>query len=336
MFKKFPKSLIFLAIVIVGLAIAGAIIFVKLQKYPTNKIKGKILSSQEIGKKVVNFINKNLLQGRANVSLVNVIKEDESGLYKITVNLQGKKLDSYATLDGKFLYPERFDMDKQATQGSTKAPSTSKKTCKTIKKADKPLMNVFVVSSCPFGLQMQRVLAEIWKNIPSLLDNVKVRYIGSISKGKITSMHGDKEAQENLKQICIREEQPNKYWNYISCYIKKGDSAGCSKSIQIDANKLEGCKTDSSRGLKYAKEDFDLQSKYKVSGSPTLILNGEKVSEFDFGGRTAEAVKTLLCCGFNNSPDSCSKKLTTDSAATGLSERYFSGSGKSTKGGGCQ
>jgi hypothetical protein len=335
MFKKMPKNLVLLAVIIVGLAIAGAIVFVNFQKCPGSKTKGKILSSQEAGKKVVDFINQKMLRGQAVASLVSTTEEKESGLYKVTINLQGKDIVAYATLDGKFLYPERINMDKETAQGAEKNSSTSKKTCATIKKSDKPLMDVFVVSSCPFGLQTQRVLAEIWKNTPSLLDSVKVRYIGSISNGKIISMHGDKEAQENLKQICIREEQPSKYWNYISCYIKKGDSNGCLNVAKIDAGKLNKCETDSSRGLKYAKEDFDLQDKYKVSGSPTLILNGERVNEFDFGGRTAEAEKTLLCCGFNSSPDSCSKKLTTDSAATGLSGEYSSktaGSG----GGGCQ
>jgi len=330
MFKKFPKNVLLLIIVVAAVAIGEAAIFVNFRKCPGSGVKGKIMPAQEVGKRVVDFINNDLFQGRANVVLIGVAKEEDSGMYKVTINLQGKKFDSYATLDGKFLYPERYNMNEALSQ----EPGTekTKKTCKTIKKNDKPLMEAFVVSRCPFGLQMQRILAEIGKNISSLMDNVKVRYIGSIVKGKIVSMHGDKEAQENLKQICIREEQKDKYWDYISCYIKKGDSQGCSKSVGIDINKLKSCESDSSRGLKYAKEDFNLQDKYKVSGSPTLILNGEKVSEFDFGGRTAEAVKNLLCCGFKNSPADCSKKLTTDSAAVGLSDNYSSAASAGGKG----
>jgi len=60
-----------------------------------------------------------------------------------------------------------------------------------------------------------------------------------------------------------------------------------------------------------------------------LILNGEKVSEFDFGGRTAEAVKNLLCCGFSEKPELCSKKLSETQAATGFSENYSSGDSSS-------
>ena len=323
MSKKISKNtLLVSAIIIAGVLIAGAIIFVNMGKFTGVQKSGKTLSSQTVGKKVVDFINKDLLKGRGNVSLVKTKKEN--GLYEITINLQGRNIKSYATLDGRYLYPERFDMDKKKTNESVKKPSSPKEACKAVKKTNNPKLEAFVVSSCPFGLEMQRILSEIWKNDPNLMANIKVRYIGAIANGKITSMHGDKEAKENLKQICIREEQPTKYWNYVSCYIKKGDSVGCSKSASIDKNKLNKCETDPSRGLKYAKEDFSLQGKYGVSGSPTLILNGKKESEFNFGGRTAEAVKDLLCCGFNKQPKVCSKKLSTESAAVGFSKSYSS------------
>jgi len=37
-------------------------------------------------------------------------------------------------------------------------------------------------------------------------------------------MPEDVEAKENLKQICIREEQSDKYWNYAGCYINGGQN----------------------------------------------------------------------------------------------------------------
>jgi hypothetical protein len=328
--SKASKEKILFSIFIV-LAIEG-IIFISVQSFFNNQ-KSEILSSQEVGGRVIDFVNQNLLRGAATASLVSSVKEKKSGLYKITIDIQGKKFESYASLDGRFLYPERLEMSPSHNKESS---VDSKKACQNVKKEDNPLAEIFVVSNCPFGLQTQRVLAEIWKNSPSLLRKVKVRYIGSISKGKITSMHGDKEAQENLNQICVREEQADKYWQYVSCYIKKGDGKGCLKVAGIDIDKLNSCRSDSSRGLAYAKKDFDLQNKYQVSGSPTLILNGEKVNEFDFGGRTAEAVKTLLCCGFKNKPGVCSKELTASSAATGFSESYSSSSSGGSSGGSSQ
>jgi hypothetical protein len=40
---------------------------------------------------------------------------------------------------------------------------------------------------------------------------MKARYIGTVSGTTITAMHGEAEAKENLRQICIREEQSTKY-----------------------------------------------------------------------------------------------------------------------------
>jgi thioredoxin 1 len=193
--------------------------------------------------------------------------------------------------------------------------------CVNVTKSDKPLLEAFVVSRCPFGLQMQRIMAEIVSKLPQSKDYLNVRYIGSITNGTITSMHGDEEAQENLRQICIREEQPDKYWDYVKCYMKEGNSAECLNSSAVDESKLDGCINSTGRGLVYAQEDFDLANKFNITGSPTLTMNDKIVSEFDFAtnntnGRSPEALKELLCCGFNTQPSFCSTQLNKTQAIT--------------------
>jgi hypothetical protein len=204
-----------------------------------------------------------------------------------------------------------------------------------VAKSDKPVAEAFIFSYCPYGLQMQRVLAEVVNSASALQSNIKIMYMGSISGGKVQAMHGDQEAVENLKQICIREEQPTKFYPYLNCFIKEeGKSDECSTAAEIDTTKLKACTTDPNKGLKYAQADFTASEKYGVSGSPTLILNGQKVSEYDFGGRTAQAVKTLLCCGFNQPPEICSTDISTAQAAPSFSTTYAgSGGGTSNSGG---
>ena len=329
--KILSKNLIPIAIIIAGLLIAGALVYLNQGKL--EKVKEQVLAPQEAADKAIEFISQNLLTGGVTASLVSIV--EENGLYKIKMKIQEAEYDSYITKDGSLLFPQGINISETPqSQQQQQEQEQNKATCETLKKDDKPILEAFVVSKCPYGLQMQRILYEVVKNVPSLSENIKVKYIGAIEGNKITSMHGDEEAQENLRQICIREEQINKYWNYIVCHIKKGEVDSCLNQAGVDINKLNGCTTDANRGLKYAKEDFDLQDKYKVTGSPSLFLNGDKVSEFDFGGRTAEALKTLLCCGFQTEPDFCSQKLTDESAATGFSETYTQSSGSS--GGSCQ
>ncbi|MFH1622893.1 MAG: hypothetical protein ABIA12_00005 [Candidatus Aenigmatarchaeota archaeon] len=280
-----------------------------------------VLSAGDAGAKTIEYINKNIIQTGAATF---VSADDMGDMYRITTDYNGNNIDVYVTKSGKLLFVsgDPYDM----TTAVPTATTQPKKTCDDIKKADAAELDAYVVSYCPYGLQMQRILAEIVDNIPSLEGSIKVRYMGSVVGGKVTAMHGDAEAQENLRQICIREEQADKYWNYVSCFMKKQDAAdSCLSEAAVDTAKLGACMADGGKGVGYAKADFDLADSYGVGGSPTLILNGETVSEFDFGGRTADAVKTLLCCGFATKPAACSAELDTAQAAASFSESYSSG-----------
>ncbi len=290
------------------------------------------------------YINSDLLTDGSKATIEGAVLS-QSGLYKFKLNVNGQSFDFFITKDAKFLFPQVIEI-KQATSTATSTADNTQpipKTCEDIAKTPSPQIEAFVVSYCPYGLQMQRVLAEVVKSAPDLIANIKISYMGSVKDGKIQSMHGDQEAIENLKQICIREEQPTKFYGYLSCFMQEGKSDECSATAGMDKTKLQACIADSNKGLKYAQVDFALQNKYNdtdacrknpkncmVCGSPTLILNGQKVSEYDFGGRTAQAIKTLLCCGFNQLPEICSVNISTDQAAPSFSKNYSSAEGAST------
>jgi thioredoxin 1 len=193
--------------------------------------------------------------------------------------------------------------------------------CTGIKKADDPMLEAFVVSYCPFGLQMQRILLGLVRDIPDLSANIDVRYIIEIDNGSLTSMHGQKESDENLRQICIREEQPDRYWDYISCFLESGNFSQCLKSADVSENTLNACLAEEDRGLKYAMADFNETEQNGITGSPTLLINGKMASESDFGGRTEQALKSLICCGYASKPDFCSQNLSTEQARTGFARK---------------
>ena len=328
--RNINRNTLLIGVAVVGVIITGVLIFAGSGSgfSLSNLTLGFGTSNEQVAKKAVDYINSNGLSSET-VSLVSA--SQESGLIKIKIKIGDKEFDSYVTKDGKFLFPQLpIDMSAKTDE----QPEATKQTCDNLTKTDKPQLEAFVVARCPFGLQMQRVLADVVKNAPALDSNIIVRYMGSISNGKITAMHGDAEAQENLRQICIRDEQHSKYWAYVSCQMKSGDTAGCEKSAGVDSSKLSACMTDSNRGLAYAKEDFDLSDKYGVQGSPTLILDGLQISESDFGGRSTEALKSIICCASNSQPGICSTKLNTAEAAASFSETY-AGSGNSNSNASC-
>ncbi len=289
------------------------------------------MSADAVAKKSIDYLNKSVLQKGQTAQLVST--SEESGVIKMKIKIGTNTYDSYATKDGRFLFPEAFTVNvvtnKQTTQNTQ---NTAQVAPVNVAKVAKTSLEAYVVSRCPFGLQIQRAISDAVKNTPSLAEFIKVRYIGAISGNTITSMHGDAEAQENFRQICIREEQNSKYWPYVSCQMKSNDAAdGCLSSAGIDTNKLKACLSDSKRGLAYAKEDFALDTKYNIQGSPTLVLNGTVISEDAFGGRSSDSMRNIICSSSTTQPDFCKTKLNTTPAATSFSLTY---SGSNSNGSG--
>ncbi|MCL5010955.1 MAG: DsbA family protein [Patescibacteria group bacterium] len=279
----------------------------------------------------LNYINAEMVSGGVKAELNGKI-EEQSGVYKFSMKLGGQEYSSYISKDGKILFPQGVVVPattSSSVSGGNVDAQNKEQACAALNKADKPVLEAFVVSYCPYGLQMQRVLAEIVKEAPQAKDAIKIEYIGAVENGKITSMHGDEEAQENLRQICLREEQNDKFFPYLACFLQKGESQNCLTQANVDQQKLDACMKDSSRGLAFAQKDFVQGEKYQVSGSPTLILNGQGASESAFGGRSAAAVSDLICCGMASTSSAafCSGSLSAEEASTGFSEQYSGGSG---------
>jgi hypothetical protein len=328
--KKIDKNTALIGIAVIAIVITGVLIFTNSNStFTLPSIFGQ--SNDQLAKKAVDYINNNKLSTTP-ASLVSV--SEESGLVKIKIKIGTNEFDSYVSKDGKLLFAQApIDMGTAEADNSDTTPKTAAE----VQKTDNPMLEAYVVARCPYGLQMQRVIAEAVKDAPALANYIKVRYIGSVSSdGKtIEAMHGAAEATENLRQICIREEQPAKYWSYVSCQMKaSGTETSCEQSTGVDSAKLSACISDTSRGVAYAKEDFALNTKYSVQGSPTLILDGTVIDESNFGGRSADAMRAIICAASNTEPSFCSAELNTAEAAVSFSETY-AGSGTTDSSANC-
>jgi len=264
--------------------------------------------------------------------------KEESGIFvfdlKLDVAGKEQSFTSYMTKDGKLFFTGGIkvsDLDKKPdVKGEATGEQKKPLTCSDVKKTDIPTLTAFVVADCPYGLQMQRLMKVAVAEQPELSKFFAVKYIGSVENGKIISMHGDKEAQENLRQICLREEQKALYWSYVSCYMKEGKSPECLTEAKVNQTQLQTCMSDAQKGLAYAQKDFDEAKVLNVSGSPTLAVNGMVVSEFDFGGRNADALKQVICCGSNAKSGFCDKTLSKDEIASSYSATDIGQAGSTT------
>ncbi len=195
--------------------------------------------------------------------------------------------------------------------GNTPAPAAP-----VVPKTNKPKVELFVMSYCPYGLQMQKAYLPALDLLKNKAD-IDVKFVSY-------AMHGEKEVTENTRQYCIQGEQGSKYSAYLSCFVAgaSADSAACLASAKVDQKKLSTCmaKIDQKFGITAKFNDKaswlsgqfpiypihqDLNDKYGVQGSPTLVINGVQAEV----NRTPEAIKQAICNAFNKAPAECGTVL---------------------------
>ena len=193
----------------------------------------------------------------------------------------------------------------------------------TVTKSAKPKAELFIMSYCPYGLQMAKAYLPVMTLLKDKAD-LSINFVNY-------AMHGKKEIDENSREYCIQSEQKDKFVNYMTCFTAKDDYSACLSSAGVNTSKLDVCAsqldTKYSITKKYNDQSTwlsgkypvypvqnDLNKKYNVQGSPTLIINGTEVS----ANRTPEAVKKAICDSFTTAPSECQKTLSTVSAVSGF------------------
>jgi len=265
---------------------------------------GNSVSENEAGKIILDFANSQV-EGAELVSV-----EKDSGLYKVTLALDGNDIPLYLTLDGKNLVSGLTPLSLLEQPQEQETETTA------IPKTDKPVVELFIWSYCPYGVQAQGPLAEVATLLGDSADFKAILYYDG---------HGAYETQQNKIQACIQQIAPKKYWDYAAGFVKniypncgvskdiecdKTESIKLMNSLQIDSSKVMTCVETQGEAL--IKADAQRASTLGVTGSPTLAINGVKANT----ARTSEAFKTAICESFNTVPSKCSTTLTATAAAT--------------------
>jgi len=326
MLNKLTKNLIPLAIIVAGLAVGGALIFTG-QGGETDGGKTGFLSPQEAAEKAIKFINENMLTAENQASLIDVF--EEGSIYKIKIEVGSQEYDSFVSKDGRFLFPEGIDL-KEVEESEDSSSASGE-----VPKSDKPDVKIFVMSYCPYGLQAQKMFLPVYNLLKDKAD-MGVYFVNYI-------MHGKEEIDENLRQYCIQKEEEQKFDSYLSCFIGEGDFEGCLSEIQVDRVKMETCisATDAEFSITEKYNDkstwlngnypqfdthTDLNDKYGVRGSPTIVINDQVVT---VNPRSPENFKKIICSAFNSPPQECSQVLSDEVPAPGLGWETGSSSGGS-------
>ncbi len=190
-------------------------------------------------------------------------------------------------------------------------------------KLDKPEIELFVMSHCPFGTQIEKGMLPVAKLLGDKID-LKVKFCDY-------AMHDKTELDEQVLQYCVQKDFNDKFIEYLECFLEDGKSDECVTKLEIDKAKLDKCTTDTDKEFKVTanyndktewKGRFppfaifqDEVDKYDVRGSPTLVINGVVAEGV---GRSPSSLLEGACLGFKNKPTECDQVLSSDTPSAGF------------------
>lgn len=281
-------------------------------------ITGNVISEKDANTKVLEYLN-----SRTGGGVESVSTKDLGNLYEVTVSYQGNNIPVYITKDGGYFVQGAIPITGNAI-GST---NTTDQTPQEVTKSDKPMVELFVMSHCPYGVKAQEVLVPVMKLLGNKA-NIKTRFVDY-------AMHGKQEIDDNNIEYCIQKEQESKYISYLTCFVGSENSKECIKSVKVDETKLNSCINVLDKQFKITElynnqstwlsgryplypVNKELTTKYGVQGSESLIINGVKISPVQYRW-DSEKLKQLICSAFNAAPSECSKKLEASNSSSALS-----------------
>jgi len=269
-----------------------------------------IVSEGDIGDLALDFFNNKLSENPGTLESI----EEVSGIYKIEISVENQgTFPLYFTKNGEWISQggELISIIEIAQ------PSQQNSQIQDIPKSDKPVVELFVMSFCPYGMEAQKIFYPVMDLLGDKVD-FRVRFV-------YYTMHGKKEIDENFIQYCIQEEEPNKYTNYLSCFLESEDTDKCLNNAGISKIKIDNCISkkdeefkiterynDQSTWLSGRYPLFDIEKEigdsYGVQGSESLIINGVKIGPAQYRW-SPEKLKQIICSSFENAPEECSKSL---------------------------
>jgi protein-disulfide isomerase len=273
--EKLTKNLIPLAIIIAVVIIAGAIIYVN-PPFLSLK-KEKVLSGEEVGERAINYINQNVLQGQATASLNSF--EEERGLYKFKIKIDGQEIIVYATKDGKFLFPELIDLESQPPSQEQEPESPvsipSLEGDPILGSPDAPVTIIeFSEFQCPFcGRYANETFPKIKEDYA---DTGKVKIV---FKNFPLPSH-DKAQKAAEAGECALEQ--GKFWEYKEKLFQNQQALSVddlkkhAQDLGLNIEQFNSC-LDSGKFAAEVGDDLKEGQAAGVSGTPTFLINGEKL-----------------------------------------------------------
>ncbi|NCP72146.1 hypothetical protein GW835_02015 [archaeon] len=254
------------------------------------------------------------------LSLISTVSSN--GLCLNTFEIEGQEVEIYTSLDGEMVFVPGLEpinkSDLNLAEGENTTPEVQE-----IPKTEKPTVELFVMSHCPYGTQVEKGILPAVDVLQDTID-FKIKFVNY-------AMHDIVEVEEQLLQYCIQEEFNDKFNDYLYCFLEDGNTDRCLEETQITRDSLDTCITETDQEFnvmasyedkaswlngrypKFLVHDAD-NLKYGVQGSPTLVINGTVVNS----NRDPQSLLNTICSGFETLPRACNEVLSSASPTPGF------------------
>jgi len=171
--KKISGNSIAKAIIIAGIVIAVAFVYINVVKAPKGGSPNNqnVISAQDAAKKAIDYINQNVLAGKFTASLVGVV--EENGVYSVKFKIQDQEINSYISKNGSLLFLEGIDLTKPQPSPVTETGQTiggfSVSNDEICKENGKPVVYFFGSNSCPHCLWEHPIVTKVMDQFKDLV-----------------------------------------------------------------------------------------------------------------------------------------------------------------------
>jgi len=151
--------------------------------------------------------------------------------------------------------------------------------------ANNVTLDLFVMSKCPYGTTAETQIYNLISQHPELAEqiDVQIHYILDYDSESesFRSLHGQKEVDENIRQIIIMKYFPEKFWCYLSSRNSHfGDTLWESDVEICGINKKKLTKYIKKKGYTLAIDEAHLTDSLNIDASPTILINGIKIRDW--------------------------------------------------------
>ncbi|MFH0860114.1 MAG: hypothetical protein V1921_02840 [Candidatus Altiarchaeota archaeon] len=204
-----------------------------------------------------------------------------------------------------------YYVDKEAKKGLLDA-------LKIVEGDNKPQIDFFVMSYCPYGNQCEEAVEPVYQIIKdkAIFNPRYVIYSNYGGGGPqycldneslYCSMHGIQELNQDVRELCVNKHLgTDSFFKFVLRMNEECTSANAdtcwepvAKSLGFDSNVIKDC--EKNEALDLLKAELELNKLLGVRGSPTVFIEGESYN----GPRTSAGYQAALCQEFDEKPSEC-------------------------------